>query len=332
MQPVQRNFLVARLHHFQGQSYEDEDLKPRREPHCLQVRRTVEIARGLLNVWYRHAVAVVRPADLHRPPADLQRHSHVATDACDLPGRHLQRRALKQSQATQSRSQDALDLLPGVRPEHDPLTSQARADAGEEPLGQVHGVCDADHDQARLLSRRPLEQVVQHGLLLRHHEIQLVHQQDRREFAVVLAIKEDLQLHSCCLWTCPISAASCLRPSVGEVWDVLAVDRVGLAKLHPIHLHKQKIRRVSLLALSDLAAAARFRVQLRHELAQGCRLAGPRHAADIEGAGRAHALQAAAEEGLDRLFLLFATQQREGQRGGRVQGRLGAVIGVCWGF
>ncbi len=72
---------------------------------------------------------------------------------------------------------DVRELLLGIRPKLNFSEPQPRRNALQQPLVQVHGVGNADHDKVALRPCGPVEKIVQNGLFPRDKMVEFVDQQ-----------------------------------------------------------------------------------------------------------------------------------------------------------
>ena len=65
-----------------------------------------------------------------------------------------------------------------------PVLTKAATDLiAQRPFGEIHGICDGEHNQSAVPEARPIEKVVHDGLVFGHQLVQLVHEDNARNTA-----------------------------------------------------------------------------------------------------------------------------------------------------
>ena len=146
-----------------------------------------------------------------------------------------------------------------------------------DSLRQVHGVGDGQDDQLRCGPGRPLEQVVENGLLPVPEHVELIHEQDRRLVAdLALAAAVALAGEELVEQVGGVVGGDLLLVPVQLLPD-LDVGLVRLGQLHPVDVDE--------LEILDVPIGDEF-LQRLLDLHDRGRLAGAGDAADVHAAAR----------------------------------------------
>lgn len=240
------------------------------------------------------AVACQRNAHFQCAPAELQSLADVPRASCHAPGAELQRHRREGRRgvtAVEALVEDLQDLVQPVWREVHADDAEAARDTRQQPLRQVHGVRDRNDRKAGLRHREPVEDVVQHGLVLRDELVHLVHKEDDDRLRVAALAEEARELTM-------RRSRSALAQTLGALLAKLAVkvteDSTGLPEAHGIDVREEEGRRA--LAL----------LQLPHGVEDGGRLASSRHPGQEEHLRAATLLHSRSHVLLDPRILRIA--------------------------